>query len=269
MVLDSEHHPLTFQDLAEIMQVVMRVGVMMLKSGTVSFRVEQAMCRVALGLGVERLDAYVTLTGITASIHCGNQHYTQIARVNGLDVDMSRLGAVEYLSLHLPSAATPSQVGALLDKIEQAPPPYPLSMVILAVAVACGAFALLSGGIWVDGLAALISSGLGLWLRLKLQRNRLNPIAVTVICAAVATISCYLIVEGLALFQFRSLMPQTSFLASVLFEVPGMLLVTASLDLVRLDLISGLARVTYALIQLFSVAIGILIVIGFTGFTIL
>lgn len=75
---------LTVPELVEIMQAVMRVGVLMLKCGTVSFRVEQAMQRVAIGLGAERLDAYVTLTGITASIHCRNVHYTQIARVTGL-----------------------------------------------------------------------------------------------------------------------------------------------------------------------------------------
>jgi hypothetical protein len=43
MTLTPERHQLTIQELAEIMQVVMRVGVLMLKSGTVSFRVEQVM----------------------------------------------------------------------------------------------------------------------------------------------------------------------------------------------------------------------------------
>lgn len=267
MVLPSQRR-LSPQELAEIMQVVMRVGVLMLQSGTLSFRVEQAMNRVALGLGVERLDAYVTLTGITASIHCGEHHYTQIARVKGLGVDMSRLSAVEYLSLHLPPAATPLEICLILDKIEQTPPPYPQWVVILSVAVACGAFAILSGGNWVAWTAASISAGLGLRLRIALQQIQLNPIAVTVICAAVTTSICFLITQGFAAVQLRSPAPQASFLAAVLFQVPGMLLVTASLDLVRLDLISGLARVTYALIQLFGVAMGILIVISLTGLSI-
>ncbi|WNZ22621.1 threonine/serine exporter family protein [Leptolyngbya sp. NK1-12] len=269
MTRPAERHQLTVQDLVEIMQVVMRVGVLMLQSGTVSFRVEQAMQRVALGLGMERLDAYVTLTGITASIHCGHLHYTQIARVKRLGVDMNRLGAVEYLTLHLPTAATPAQLCTLLDKIEQTPPAYPAWMVQLAVAIACGAFAILSGGSGIDGLAACLSAGLGLGLRQRLQQRRLNPIAVTIVCAAVATSICYLIGQGLGLLRLPALLPQASFAAAVLFQVPGMLLVTASLDLVRLDLVSGIARVAYALIQLFSVAIGMLIVMGMTGFSIL
>lgn len=260
---------LTFQQLGEIMQVVIRVGVIMLQSGTISFRVEQAMHRVATGLGVERMDAYVTLTGITATLHCGSQHYTQIARIKGMGVNMSRLSAVEYLTLHLPESPTPASLHSLLDQIEQTAPPYPRSWVILAVAMACGAFAILSGGNLIDGGAALVSSGLGLWLRFRLQQRHLNPIAVTVVCAAVATLICYGLVQGMALVQLRSPQPQTSFLAAVLFQVPGTLLVTAALDLVRLDLISGMARVTYALIQLFSVALGILVVMTLVDISIL
>jgi uncharacterized membrane protein YjjP (DUF1212 family) len=269
MAFSSNRCPLTLPELIEIMQVVMRVGVLMLQSGTVSFRVEQAMGRVAQSLGVERLDAYVTLTGITASIHAGEHHFTQIARVKTLSVDMDRLSAVEYLSLHLPADATPAGLCAILDKIEQMPPPYPRSLVVLAVATACGAFAILSGGNWIDGLAAFVSSSCGLLLRFRLQKNRLNPIALTVACAAFATSLCNAMVQGLAGFGLKSPLPQAGFLAAVLFQVPGMLLVTATLDLVRLDLISGMARVTYALLQLFSVAIGILIVMAFTDVSIL
>jgi uncharacterized membrane protein YjjP (DUF1212 family) len=269
MVPFSDRRQLTFQELAEIMQVVMRVGVLMLKSGTVSFRVEQAMHRLALGLGAERLDAYITLTGITASLHCGSQHYTQIARVIRLGVDMSRLSAVEYLSQHLPPAVTPVQINVLLDKIEQTSVPYPPIIVVLAVATACGAIALLNGGNWIDCLAACLSAGAGLTLRIRLLKQHLNPIAITVICAAVATGACYLLTQGFSLLQLKSPTSQTSFLAAVLFQVPGMPLVTAALDLVRLDLMSGIARITYAVIQLASVAIGILIVMQMTGFSIL
>lgn len=259
----------TLPELVAMMQVIMRVGVIMLQSGTVSFRVEQAMNRVALGLGAERLDAYVTLTGITATIHCGDQHYTQIARTTRLDVDMHRLSLVEHLSRNLPPQATPEMLHGVLQKIDQVPPPYPAGLILLAVAVACGAFALISGGTRLDGLIACLSAGAGLWLRWRLQARLLNPIAVTVICAAAATGFCYGLVQGFARFQIVSPSPQTSFLAAVLFQVPGMLLVTAVLDLVRIDLLSGLARITYALIQLFSVALGILIVLTLTNLTLL
>lgn len=128
------------------MQVVMRVGTLMLRSGTISFRVEQAMERVALQLGVDRLDTYVTLTGITASIHRGNEHYTQVTHIKSIGVNMACLSAVEYLSQNLPSC-TPTSLSAMLDKIEHMPPQYPLVTTIPMIAIACGAFAVLSGGV--------------------------------------------------------------------------------------------------------------------------
>lgn len=266
--------------LADIMQVVMRVGVLMLRSGTVSFRVEQAMNRTALALGAERLDAYVTLTGIIASIHVGDRHYTQIARIKQVGVDMNCLSAVEALANQMPasgdSRAHPDTLDnvlphllAKLDKIETAPPVYPLPLMIGAVAIACGAFSMLNGGGWFEWIAATLGAGVGQTLRVYLQRSRLNPVATTVICAAIAILVCHYTMEGLAVFKVSSQTVQAGFLASVLFLVPGMPLVTAALDLVRSDLHSGIARATYALVIMFSVAIGILLVLPITGISIL
>lgn len=262
--------------LADIMQVVMRVGVLMLRSGTVSFRVEQAMNRTALALGAERLDAYVTLTGIIASIHCGDRHYTQIARIKQVGVDMNCLSAVEALA-HQMSADTPpaaldngiTSVLNKLDTIEKMPPVYPLPLTIGAVAIACGAFAILNGGGLFEWIAATVGAGVGQTIRVYLQRSRLNPVATTVVCAAIAILACHYTMQGLAGFRVPKHDIQAGFLASVLFLVPGMPLVTAALDLVRSDLHAGIARATYALMIMFGVAIGILLVLPITGISIL
>lgn len=256
-------------ELADAMQVVMRVGVLMLRSGTVSFRVEQAMNRVALSLGVERLDAYVTPTGITASAHSGDRHYTQVARVKRILVDMNRLSEVERFSHQLLPTADLNALMLILDKIEQQSPLYPLPAVILTVAVACGAFAVLNGGTEVDFLAATTSAGMGQVIRTRLSRQHLNPIALTVICAFMATMLCDLVLRLCSQLGWSAQLPQSAFSASVLFLVPGMFLVTAALDWVRLDLVSAIVRTVYALILLCSVAIGILIAVTLTGATIL
>ncbi|GAB4382656.1 MAG: hypothetical protein Kow00121_43210 [Elainellaceae cyanobacterium] len=251
------------------MQIVMRIGVLMLRSGTVSFRVEQAMMRAALALGAERLDAYITLTGITASIHRKQQHYTQIARVKTVGVDMNRLSAVEFLALHIPPSIDADALTAKLDKIEATPPVYSLPVKIIALAIACGAFAVLNTGGHIEFCAAAIGAGIGQMLRLRLQQRRLNLIAVTVMCSAIATIGCHLTVRGFALLGWTTPNAQAGFLAAVLFLVPGMPLVTAALDLVRFDLISGMMRISYALLLMVSVALGILLALPLTGISIL
>lgn len=254
--------------LADIMQVVMRVGILMLRSGTISFRVEQAMNRVALALGVDRLDAYVTLTGITASVHRGCEHYTQVVRIQSIGVNMACLSAVEYLSQHLPSC-TPASLSAMLDKIEQTPPQYPLRVMIPMIAIACGAFAVLSGGGLVDLGSASVGAGVGQLLRHGLNRIRLNAIATTVSSAAIATLSTHYALQVLEFLGVVSPTSETGYLASVLFLVPGMPLVTATLDFFRFDIVSGLTRTTYALIVMIAVALGVTLAIALTGVSVL
>lgn len=230
----------------------------MLQGGTVSSRVEQAMNRVALALGADRLDAYITLTGITASLHCRKRHYTQITRVTSVRVDMNWVSAVEFLSKNISTTATIAELNGLLDEIEQMPPVYPIPWVIAAVAIACGAFALIQGGSIAEFIGAAIGAGFGQAVRLKLRIFRLNLIPTTMICAAIATLLCYPVMQAARAIALPAAQPTYGLLSSVLFLVPGMHLITAALDLIRFDLVSGLSRVTYALLLLFNIAVGIL-----------
>jgi uncharacterized membrane protein YjjP (DUF1212 family) len=266
---ESLSHVPVANDLADIMQVVMRIGVLMLRSGTVSFRVEQAMNRAARALGADRLDVFVTLTGIMASVHQRNQHYTQIARVKNVGADMSRLSAVERLSQTIPSQTKADTVCHLLDQIEAVPLLYPKPLRTILVAIACGCFAVLNNGGAIEWVAATIGAGMGQTIRSYLQRSQLNIIAITILCAAIATVFCHLTVQLLAFGGWTTDNAQAGFLAAVLFLVPGMPLVTAALDLVRFDLSSGMARVAHALIVMFSVAIGILLTMPIIGISIL
>ncbi|PSB65638.1 hypothetical protein C7B61_11100, partial [filamentous cyanobacterium CCP1] len=255
----------TSDNLIAIMQVVMRIGILMLQSGTVSFRVEQAMNRVAIALGADRLDAYVTLSGITASIHKNNQHYTQIARIKSVGVDMNRLTLVEYLSRSISPTASPDTLTLMLNHIERMPPVYRSPFNILIVAVACGAFAILNGGGIVEFGAATFGASIGQTVQTYLRHIRLHSIAVTILCAMTATIMCHVALDGLAAIGFISQAVQTGFLAAVIFLVPGMPLVTATLDLIRFDILSGIVRASYALLLMSGVAVGILIATPLIG----
>ena len=53
--------------LADKADAVCRMGALMLSAGTGSFRVKAAMGRVAVALGVDRLDAQVSLNEIVAT----------------------------------------------------------------------------------------------------------------------------------------------------------------------------------------------------------
>ncbi|HEY9646743.1 MAG TPA: threonine/serine exporter family protein, partial [Chroococcidiopsis sp.] len=177
----------------------------------------------------------------------------------------NRLSLIEALTTTIPPNTSPQAIAARLDAIEQTPPLYPRAWVIGWVAIACGAFAVLAGGRWVEFLAATAGAAFSLTVRDRLAAGRLNPIAITVFCAAIASLLCQLIITGLGQVGLGTDTPEFGLLSSVLFLVPGVALVTAALDLVRFDLVSGMSRLAYAILLLTSIAVGMLITLAITG----
>ena len=87
-------------------EAVIRLGSMLLSSGTGSYRVKRAMSDAGLALGIDRLDATVSLTEITATAHRGDNFRTVAREVYRARVDSSRIAALEDLAHNLPAGTT-------------------------------------------------------------------------------------------------------------------------------------------------------------------
>lgn len=267
----------TAQELADVLRVSLRLGVMMLRSGTSSYRTDQAMMRLAHGLGVDRIENYITPTGIISSVYAGREHRTQLARIHTLGVDMNRVIELELLSRKLPEDADWRYVNDALDRIERLESQYSRLTITVMVAVACGALAVILHGGPIEFMAAALGSGIAQWIRFRLLDMHVRPIPVTVSCAFLATLISYAflqlagprllpIILGLG---FNLASPRAGVVASVLLLVPGVPLVTSFLDIVRFDLVSGSARGLYAVVLLICVALGMILVLTWAGFGIL
>ncbi len=269
---ESAKRALSMQELAEVLTLTIRTGVLMLRSGSASFRTEEVMVRMAEAMGADRLDAYVTPTGIIASAYSGHEHRTQIRRIQSLAIDMNRVVELEKLSRTLPNDPDPAWIAEQLDVIEKMGSQYKRWETILAVGVACGAFALILGGGFFEFVSAAFGAMGAQTIRIQLVRSRYSPIPITVVGAIVATAISYPLAElsiRLGPAVGVPITPRLGVIASVLLLVPGVPLVTAVLDLTRLDLVSGTARLMYAAILFTSIGIGMLAVLVWTGFSIL
>ncbi len=262
----------TQTELAAALSAVLRIGVLVLRSGAASFRTQEVMARCAAALGIEQLEAYVTPTGIIASAYSGGEHRTQIRQVRGLAVDMNRVIELELLSRTLPTGIESAELHRRLDAIEAKGMLYPRWMVALMVGLACGAFSVILGGSPLEFAAAFGGSATAQTLRMALLRRHFSPVPIVVVCAAVATGVCYTLLRLFApLYALLAIEAslQNGVIASVLLLVPGVPLITALLDLVHLDLVSGLSRGIYAVLILVCIAIGMLPILLVTGFSIL
>lgn len=243
-------------DLVRRSGLVLRVGRASLASGTGSYRVKASMAMAAEALGIERHHAHVTLTEITTTSHRGRSFRTEVTESREFGVNADRLTRLQLLVSSLQGRRVePEELERRLEEIERRPPLYPAWLSGLWAAIACSAFAFLLGEGWVEMLAAGIGAGFGQAVRHLLLGRHANQIGATMVAAAVAAMSFLGVVALLGVLGVSGAGYQSGFIAAVLFLVPGFALVTASLDLARLDISAGLARLTYAILIVTSAAV--------------
>lgn len=233
---------------------VMRMGSLMLGAGASAARVRDAMDRAARAVGIDELHTRVGMGDIVATTGRGQMYRTRVAEIRRPLVDADRLTELKRLTGELPERMPPAALQRRLDAIEARPRRYPDLVRVLGAALACAAFALLNNGGWQEFLAVGIAAGLGQLVRMRLGRIRTNEFLV-VFAAAVTALLVYLGVAAvLAALGVPGGQHDAALTSAVLFLVPGFPLVTGALDLARLDLNAGIARVAYATLILLATA---------------
>lgn len=243
--------------LAADSDAICRMGSLMLGAGTGSYRVKAAMGRVAAALGVEDLEAQVSLSEIVATTRADRSFRTQVVEVPAPVVDSDRIEELMRLSLRAQPGLTPDQLQAQLDAVESRPHLYREPVIVAGAALACAAFAFLNNGRWQDCLAAALGAALGKLVQLFARRLRLNHL---VIVALAATTACLVYMLTAAVFQFllpgSQLVHGAAFTSAILFLVPGFPLITAALDLARFDYTSGVSRLLHSALITMAASVG-------------
>jgi uncharacterized membrane protein YjjP (DUF1212 family) len=245
--------------------VVLRAGTLMLGAGTSSLRVREVMTAVARTVGIEHLHAQVSFATIVLTVGRRGIFRTQVAETHP-SVNADRIAMLQRFAHDLPARATVAEVEARLDVIEHTPRRYPGWMLVPLVALACASIAVLSNSGVREVLAVLPASALAYALHRRLTRLQLNHLAVVLTSAAVAS-GLYVAVAGLITAAVGSPSPRLAagFICASIFLIPGFPLVTAGLDLTRLDIDTGLPRLTYAAMVVLSIAIGVWLVAAVAG----
>jgi uncharacterized membrane protein YjjP (DUF1212 family) len=256
---------LTREELNEVVDVLLCIGQAMLESGAASFRTEETMAAVGLGLGVDRLEMWVTPTGMVVTVFSAAEQHTRVGRVGSSGVNMAQIWAVDQLSRRVAlQGGTVHSVRAELEAIKATPRELPDWVMIAAVGLACGAFCKNLGGGWPEFVAATVGAGGAQWLKLVLHRLGMNFLMLTVVCALAASLIAWLILQVIPGGNMV-----LGLIASVLLLVPGVLSVTTVIDLTNYDLVSGVVRGVLALIITLSIGFGVMLTLWVTGMRIL
>lgn len=231
--------------LIEQSGAIIRTGLLMLASGTASYRVKQAMTHVALALGIDKVRHHVSLTDIAVTSHRGRIFRTEVAESRAFAVNADRIVRLDAFRRHLPQRMSAAEVHAALDDIERRKPLYAGGVNVAAAGVACAAFAVLNHALPWEVLVVLVAAMLGQAARRVLAHRHFNPFGTTLAAAAVASMA-YL--AGIELVNISGAALGThaaGYISSVLFLLPGFALITGALDMAKLDIRAGLERIAF------------------------
>jgi uncharacterized membrane protein YjjP (DUF1212 family) len=219
-------------------------------------------------LTLEDVSVQMGLGGILASARHGGETATLMREVGSPGVNAWRIGALAELAETAAAGIGPRELGERLAGIEGARPRSSVAGTGAAVGVACGAFAVLNGGVGLEVWAAVVGGGVGQCVRSVLLRRRFNQYAVTAVSALVAS-GVYCLVAVLARYAgLGAARHAVGFISSVLFLVPGFPLITALLDLLQYETAAALMRLAYATVLLLAASFGLSAVVAVVGFAV-
>lgn len=234
--------------LSDKATIVCRSGSLMLGAGTGSWRVRDMMNRVAGVLGVT-IHVDISLLSIECTVIEGHESITEVVSLPTTGVNTHRIWLMEgYLRKveTLGRELTVHDFHALLDTVERTKGNYAPWQLGLASGCACGAFVFLLGGGPIEMLCALAGAGVGNYVRARMMRLKIGQFS-GIACGVAAACVCYL----LTLLALGALIPdamshEAGYIGAMLFVIPGFPLITSGLDIAKLDMRSGIERLTYA-----------------------
>lgn len=237
--------------------VVIKLGRALLSAGASAYLVKLSMARLAHAIGLEEHHSQVTFSEIVTSAYGHNTFRTESSEQRAFGTNAARLDDLRAFVRDLRPGMLIEDVNQRLDQIMSRPPVWSAPINCLSAGIACGCFCFLNRGGIVECSVVALAALFGQLLRRTMMHRHMNHFGVWMLCALVSS-SLYIgITEALYYSGLVGSQHPQGMVSAVLFLVPGFPLVTAILDLVRMDFSAGISRITYVLMLVISAAISV------------
>lgn len=240
--------------------VVLKLGTLLMGAGAGSYRVKTSMARLAAAIGIEKHQSQVSLTELTTTAYAAHTFRTELAEQRAVGVNADRIDQLRLFVRDLRPNMLAEDADRALDSIAARAHLYSRWQLALAAGLGCAGFGFLNKGGVVECSVVLLAAMIGQYLRSRLLGVRVNHVATWMLCALVA---CSIYIGAVAALNHAGLVDHThqaGAVSAMLFLVPGFPLVTAILDLVRLDLVAGITRGAYVAILMVAAGVAMWLV---------
>ena len=195
--------------------------------------------------------ADIGLMSIEYTCFDGDDGFTQSLCLTNTGVNTSKLNRLEHFIREFEQGGqdmSGEQLHKLLDQIEEIHGLYSPIALGMAAALACGGFTFLLGGGLIEMLCAFVGAGIGNFIRCKLSKHHFTLF----LCIASSVSAACLVYAGLLkaaeILWEIPIQHEAGYICAMLFIIPGFPFITSGIDLAKLDMRSGLERLTYAII---------------------
>lgn len=253
-IQNQEMRSIDFVESAKLGNLLLQIGVALIKSGAGSSRVISNISRFANAYGYEA-NVDLGTRNISVSLHQENRGNIfsgsrSISTLPGANFKV--ITAISELSWNVTeNKISLEEAAKIIDQTLEIPP-YKRSIILLFTGIAGSAFCFTFGGNAFEMALTFVATFLGLYFKQELVLKKFNPFMITygsaVLAAAVIGVCWKLGVESEL---------EHAFATSILFLIPGVLLINSFVDLMDGYIINGVDRGINALMHAFSIAAGL------------
>lgn len=238
--------------LAKQSDVVMKLGKMLLSSGASAYRVKHSMARLAHAVGIDELHSQVTFSEIIISAYTKGTFRTESTEQRLFGTNANLLDNLRTYVAQLRPKMLVEEVDRDLEKIYAARIRYQPIWLMLAAGMACAGFCFLNRGGPLEALFAGVAAFLGQMLRYVMMSRKMNHFGTWMLCSFVSCLVYMCLSIGCYHLSLTTQVYQQGIISAILYLVPGFPLVTAILDLVRMDFSAGISRSFYVIMLIMS-----------------
>ena len=242
----------------QLLSAALDIGEQMEVSGAEVYRVEDCIRRICFAYGATDVDVFTITSSIVLTIQQPDgERLTQTRRIETSATNLQRVDQLNRLSRemcdkHLSYSDFSREFAEIMEQ-----KPYPRWMEFLFYAIIAGAFTVFVGGVWQDGLCAMVI-GAGLRAVVLFNENmRFNRVFSSMIASFYVSVLAFLSVK-LSL----GITADHIITGNIMLLIPGVALTNSLRDIISGDTMSGLLRFFEACVIALAIAAGYLLASG-------
>ena len=234
-----------------VLNLLTEIGEMMITSGAHTARIIRNLERIAQGLGYH-CELVLTYTGIVISVYKENKFkaHTLAKTVKGKGLNFETVSEISILSWDvLENKISIAEIKAILKQIKEKKVYSNLQLYVLAP-LASVALCMLFDGDWLQSLIVYISTLCGYFVRRTLMLKHHNHLFAFFIGATISTLIIHF--SGVVF----NVQIKEALVVSVLYLIPGAVMINSFIDYLEGYFESGTARLIYSLMAILMIAFG-------------